>query len=320
MIKVGFIGVGGMGMGQAHAMAKSRRFRVVAGADQSPRSCAAFNADFPRAAVYRDHRELLKDTNVDAVVVAVTPVAQRGIAIDAMKSGRDVLCEKPMARTVADCRRMIDAQEKTGRVLMVAHCRRFDTVWGAFAKLYRDGDLGRQVIWRHCVADGGPPQRWFWDQKTSGGPVMIAAIHDIDFAVSMFGDPTHVQASSVKLGKTSVIDTVTAVVHHADSSKLMFSWGWGSPTMPKLLDILGPKASLAIDRTAHRLTDRETGRSRKITFRKTDMYITQAKHFADCIEHNAKCISPATEAIKAVAVAQAILKAAPSGRTCSVQW
>ena len=64
-----------------------------------------------------------------------------------------------------------------------------------------------------------------------------------------------------------------------------------------------------------------TGKKKKlVSFKRTDMYVTQAKHFIDCINGKAKCITPASQSIKAVAIAEAILKASVKGTAAKVQW
>jgi len=321
MINIGFIGLGGMGMHQALSFAKTRRCRIVAGSDISPKSQKAFAKEFPKAAVYQDHKQLLKDSHVDVVLVVTPTGFHKNIAIEAMRAGRDVLCEKPLAMNTADCHRMIDVADKTGQLLMVAQCRRYDADWGTFAKVYRSGKLGKTVLWRHCMAGNSPPSPWFMDDKLGGGPMIDGAVHNQDFAVMLFGDPTHVVVSSIKLTKYSAVDTATAVVHYQNGSQLLISWSWGIAGGDGMHDVLGSKGTLTFPGDAYYLTNQRTNKRTRIPFKDTDMYVTQAKHFIDCIERGTKCQSPATESIKAVASAQAILKIARKGSgTAKVTW
>jgi predicted dehydrogenase len=244
-----------------------------------------------------------------------------------------VLTEKPLARTVAHGRQMIDVSHKTRKLLMVAHCRRFDTDWGTMAKIISGGAIGRPVLWRHVnaflISFGGP---WFMDAKLSGGPLMDGAIHNYDFANFMFGDPQSVIARSIKLTRKTAIDTGTAVVQYKSGDQLMVSWTWGV-TSGGCHDLLGPKGSLNFgpgDFADGKLDTKDFGyyvtadpprQKKKLwKFKRTDMYVTQARHFLDCLNGKAKCRTPATEAIKGVAVAEAILKAAPHGRSVKVEW
>jgi len=333
--KLGFIGLGGMGLHQARSFAAVRGCRVAAGSDPSRQSCANFAKEFADADVCADHRTLLKNTDVDAVVIAAPTLFHKQIAIDAMHSGRPVMVEKPMARTVADARRMNDVARKTGQPLMVAHCRRYDTDWGTFARVWRSGKLGSPALWRHVSSSAGPPTPWYMDHRLGGGPLMDGAVHNQDFANMLFGDPVSVTATAIKLTEYSAIDTATATICYDSGNQLMLSWSWGVTGSGKELnEVMGPKALLRFvaynelaelgvkhqDNGAFALTTKSTGRQQVIKFKRAEMYQTQARHFLDCIRGKAECRSPGTEAIKAVASADAILKAAARGGTCKVAW
>lgn len=334
MINLGFIGVGGMGRYQAVSFQKVRGCRIVAGADSSSASLKAFGELAPKAALYENHRALLRDANVDAVVIAVPTYYHAPVAIDAMRAGRHVLVEKPMARSVAAARRMIDVARKTRRVLMVAHCRRYDADWGTFGKILQSGKLGRPVVWRSLMGGHAPPASWFMDDKLGGGPIFDAAIHNIDFANMLFGNPERVLASSIKLTRATAQDTITAIVQYPKSDQLMLSWSWGTvPSGAYADDIIGTDGALLfgpgdspnenIDRNLYgyyRLTTRRSQRSRLVRFRHRDMYVAQGRHFLACLAGGVKCQSPGTEAIKAIAVGEAILKAGPAGTARRVAW
>ncbi|MCX5662578.1 MAG: Gfo/Idh/MocA family oxidoreductase [Planctomycetota bacterium] len=336
MVRVGFIGVGMMGMGQVNAFAQVKNAQIVAASDTSPVSLGKFAEKHPKAKTYSHHSELLKDNNVDAVVVVTPTYFHKDIAIEAMKSGRPVLTEKPMARTVADCHKMNEASAKTKKLLMVAHCRRFDTDWGAWAKIFKSGALGGPVLWRD-VAGGAfslyNPSGWFLDEKLGGGPLIDGAVHNYDFANLLFGKAESVVASSIKLSKHTAVDTACAVVRYESGNQLLMSWSWAIGSGQSLRDVLGPKAAMSfgagelatpeLDTTNYGyylVADASRQKKKLIKFPRKDMYVVQAKHFIDCVEGKAKCISPGTEAIKAVAVAEAILKAGPLGREVKVKY
>ena len=331
MINVGFIGLGGMGRHQIRSFAKVAGATIAAGAAPSQPACRDFAKHYPKAAVYEDPRKLLGDSKVDAVVVAVPTFLHKSTAIDALRSGRPVLVEKPIARTVADAHRMIEAARKAKQLLMVAHCRRFDKDWGTIAEAYRSGLLGQPVLWRH-VAASSPPGGWFMDHRLGGGPLLDGAVHDYDFANCIFGRPERVWASAIKLNrKVTALDTGSAVVQYGSGNQLMLSWSWhirGAAAR----DILGPKGSLqpgsgnrpmpkGIQTGCYCFTDAK-GKQKLLKYRADTgaMYRRQARHFLDCILRKTRCQSPATEAIKAVAVAEAIQNSARKGHSQRVVW
>jgi predicted dehydrogenase len=240
MINIGFVGLGGMGMGQVNAFAKAGGCRIAAGADPFAGAQQRFKAQFPDAEIYPDYKALLKNKKVDALVCVTPTLYHRDVAIAAMKSGRPVLTEKPLARTVAHAHEMIEVSRKTRKLLMVAHCRRFDTDWGTLAKIVQSDAIGRPILWKHVntwlISFGGP---WFMDAKLSGGPLMDGAVHNYDFGNYMFGEPESVIARSIKLTKKTAMDTATAVVQYKSGDQIMVCWSWciiGSGCH----DLLGP--------------------------------------------------------------------------------
>ena len=332
MVKIGFIGTGGMGRSQARAFSRVRGCRVYSGADPSQESRDAMAQQVPGIKLFDDHRALLADPELDAVVIAPPTGLHKATAIDAMKAGKPVLLEKPMARTAADCRKMIEVSRQTGVLLMIAHCRRFDPVWGTWRKLLDAGRIGSPVLWR--AISGGVLRGWWLDDRMGGGPLLDAYVHNYDFANLMWGDPQTVMASEVKLDPSvSAVDTASAVVRYPGGNQLLVSLSWvqrGS----RLFDILGPKGAIlqgtgplrrprgVSDRVPYYCLLNSQGKARLVKGPNDTsvMLRRQARHFLDCIAGKVRCISPGEEAIKAVAVAEAIIKAARSGRTRKVTW
>ena len=331
MINVAFIGLGNMAHMQVASFQPIRSCRLYAGADPSEQARRITAEKFPDMKLFEDHKALLADPAVDAVVVATPTLFHKNTAIDAMRAGKPVMTEKPMARTVADCRKMIEVSKQTKQLLMVAHCRRFDSIWGAWGKVVTDGRIGGPVIWRDVSA--GVNGSWFMDDKI-GGPLIDGAVHNYDFANLIWGDPVSVVASAIKLNKNvTAVDTATAVIDYPRGNKLMMSWSWAMRGS-RLFDVLGSIGSITMGtgslkppenanpgQSYYCLINAE-GKERLIKPKGTsgEMYRKQACHFLACVERKEKCISPGTEAIKAVAVAEAVLKAGPKGQARKVTW
>lgn len=331
MVRVGFIGVGGMGRYQASAFAKVSGCVVAAGSDVSPESRAEFAKAFPEAKVFESHAELMR-SGVDAVVMATPTGYHAQLSSQVLKARIPLLLEKPMARTVAECRRLNDLSEKTGTLLMVAHCRRYDPYWGVWRKAVVAGRIGSPVLWRHVMAGRGPG-RWFMDKRLGGGPLLDGAVHNYDFANWIFGDPVSVVANMVKMDPTvTAADTGSAIVQYASGNQLLVSWSWAVRGLA-LHDVLGPKGFIQFGTGKQTVSDED---KQKFSYccltdakgnekllpapKQPDMYVRQARHFLDCIRGRAKCQTPGTEAIKAVAVAEAILKAGHVKGASKVTW
>lgn len=333
-LNIGFIGAGNMSRYQAtHAFSKIKNWNIYAVADTSAKALKQFKADNPDVVVYKDHKDLLKDPKVDAVLVIVPTGLHKAFAIDSLKAGKPVLLEKPMCLSVADCRQVMKVEEKTKTPLMVAHCRRFDPHWGKMAQLVSSGKLGGPVLWRAIHAGIGPG-RWFMDEKMGGGPLIDGAVHNYDFANMMWGKAESVVANSIKLDKScTAIDTGSAIIQYESGDQLLVCWSWVARGLG-LFDIVGPKGFLQHGTGNTKVSKKDldknsfyciTNSKGKETLYKAEkdfskMYVKQAKHFYDVINGKAECITSSEESIKAIAVAEAVLKAAKSGSSRKITF
>ena len=333
MIRLGLIGLGNMGTFQADSFSRVRACRLVAGADVSPVACERFSQKFPEVRVIESPKAMLADKDLDAVIVVCPTLFHKQHAIDALRAGKHVLCEKPMARTVGDGRKMIEAARRARRLLMVAHCRRFDPKWLRLARLVRNGTLGRPLLWRSVVSSRGPGD-WFLDDKIGGGPLFDGAIHNYDFANMMFGAPVRVNSHALKLDpKVTCVDTGTSLIEYRRGDQLLVTWSWAHKGANSC-DVLGPKGSLifgpgrlcppAADQGeyAYFCLTNSAGKDRliRIQYDPYAMYVNQARHFVDCIRGKvSKCLATPQDALKAVAVGEAVLKTAVRGGTQAIK-
>jgi len=332
MIRVGFIGLGGMGLGQAKTFAGVAGCQLVAGADPSAEMRARFAQLFPDAQLHASPESLLAQRDVDAVVIAVPTGYHQAVASAALAARKPVLLEKPMARTVEQCQQLIEDAEKYNTLLMVAHCRRFDPYWKSWGETVVAGKLGNPVIWRDIRA-GFAPGGWYMDHELGGGPLIDGAVHNYDFANWIFGEPEMVLASGIKLDSTvSAIDTGSTIIRYKAGHQLLLSWSWVAKGT-SLHDIIGPKGFIQFGTGDVKPPAEEQGKYRYCCFTdasgqqslisspaEPDMYARQAEHFLACIRGEATCESPGTQAIKAVAVAQAVLQAARTGEARPISW
>ena len=331
MIRVGSIGLGGMGSHQARAFNGVEGCKLVAGADPSPEMRARFAETFPGTKLFDSTEAIVNSGEVDAVVIAVPTGLHCAAALTALNAGLPVLVEKPMARTVEECRRLNEAADRKNTFIMVAHCRRFDPHWKSWGAYVASGHLGSPILWRNAMAGFGPG-RWYMDHDMGGGPLMDGAVHNYDFANFLFGDPESVLSSSIDLEpESSALDTCSAIVRYGNGNQLLMSWSWAARGNG-LHDIIGPKGFIQFgtgdlpdpeDADPHQyccFTDREGEQTLIKAKSEPDMYAFQAEHFLSCVRGDVTCLSPGTEAIKAIAIADAILQAGPGGEAREVVW
>lgn len=118
--------------------------------------------------VYNDHRELLKDPDIEAVVIAVPLNQHAAVAIDCLKAGKHVLAEKLMAKTITECKEMIKVARETNRLLAIGHQRHYSVLYDNANDLVRRGLLGDiKHIRAQWHRNNSFPDRDSWRSKIS---------------------------------------------------------------------------------------------------------------------------------------------------------
>src|SRR5689334_24120057 len=125
MIRIGIIGLGWWGKQIVTCLADSPRFKVVAGCDIDTKMAAPFAAAH-RIDLTDDYKALLNRSDVDAVAVVTPHLLHEEMAVTAIRAGKQVFCEKPLALTTASAERILAVCAETGGVLGIGHERRYE--------------------------------------------------------------------------------------------------------------------------------------------------------------------------------------------------
>ena len=246
MINVAIIGTGGIAPAHIEGyLAFPERCRVVALVDIYPEKARAMKERFHLdAEVYDSHEALLKRDDIDLVSLCTPPFTHAVLAIACMEHGIDVIGEKPMAASLAECDRMIETRNKTGRRLSVISQNRFRTPIWKLKQMIDSGIAGKVLHaqvdsfwWRgHCYYDLWWRGTW---AKEGGGCTLNHAVHHIDMLNWMQGLPTQITAVlgnlnhdnaevedySVAIGRYadgSMSTMQSSLVHHGEEQQLVF--------------------------------------------------------------------------------------------------
>jgi predicted dehydrogenase len=199
-LRLGIVGAGSVAALHAQA-AGAAGLRLAGVCDVDPGKAKDLAAKHPGARASSALDEFLARKDVDAVVVAVPNVHHRPVAIAAMRAGKDVLLEKPMAMSAAECDEVIACRRETGRVLQVGFVCRGAPAAEAARAIVASGRLGRVY---HAKAGlyrtRGIPGlgRWFTTRAQSGGgALMDLGVHLIDLVLHLNGFPRPLRASAV---------------------------------------------------------------------------------------------------------------------------
>ena len=163
------------------------------------------------AKAYPSYEALLSDPEVDAVSICAANTAHADMAVAALKAGKHVLCEKPMATTLQDCERMAEAARESGKTLMIGQNQRLTPAHQKARALVEQGAIGRVITFTTVFRHGGPEtwsvdpgaNTWFFDKnKAALGVMADLGVHKTDLIQYLLGQTvTEVTASLTTLDK-----------------------------------------------------------------------------------------------------------------------
>jgi predicted dehydrogenase len=260
---IGVIGLGNRSKAHFSAYTRLPEAHVVALSDLESARIDAVNAKLPaKAASYTDYRELLKDKNVGVVVIATPNFSHHDIAIAALRAGKDVLLEKPIAISYKEAREIQDESRRSGRILAIGMQRIFRSDRD-LVDLIRQGTIGNVKL----ITCGEFRRDWFpggWvytdpvTHKSGNWRFMHKAIgsSELEFSVHLFGTLASIIGSPLKTiwatggdlhypGR-EIRDASTTSVEFANGIRLGYSYCMFAP-QPAFLVILGENGSLRRD-------------------------------------------------------------------------
>jgi predicted dehydrogenase len=221
-MKVGIVGIGFMGMIHYLAYQKVRGAKVAAIATRDPKKLAGdwrgiqgnfgppgTKMDLGAIARHADWRALVNDPSVDVVDICLPPSLHPEVAIAALKAGKHVLVEKPIALETADAKRMVKAAQDAGKLLMIAQVLPYFPEYVFARETIESGKYGKLLggHFKRVIAD----PTWikdFYDPNGAGGPVVDLHIHDAHFIRLMCGMPKAVFSSGrLKEGGVRFVNT-----------------------------------------------------------------------------------------------------------------
>lgn len=213
MKRIAIIGAGGIANKHANAWADVPDAVVVAGADPDTERANSL-ATRIRAKAYASVEELLNAEQVDAADICVPTLQHVPVGMACLARRIPTICEKPMARTVADARALVDAYKAAGVPLAPAHVVRFFQDFTAIREQINAGAVGKPAVVR--ITRGGPFPRgkdgWYGDPAQSGGVLLDLSLHDFDWLRYTFGEVERVTANCLMAQGATDRDYALAVL------------------------------------------------------------------------------------------------------------
>lgn len=193
------------------------------------------------AAAYTDYQELLKNGEIEAVSICTPNALHAPMSITALQSGKHVLCEKPMATSLAEAEAMIEAAKVNKKKLMIAHNQRFVPSHNKAHELIQAGDLGRIYSFRTAFGHGGPEgwsidgaNSWFFDKKQAFiGAMGDLGVHKTDLMRFLLNEEFTEVAAFIETNakqNTEVDDNAVFILKTENGiiGTLAASWSYGA--------------------------------------------------------------------------------------------
>ena len=301
--RIAFTGTGYIAKIHARAVSKLASVELAAVVNHQPQSMAAFATEFRIACQYATVEEMLAKGDVDALVVSTPNCLHAPQTIAALEAGVHVMVEKPMAMNAAEAGEMVAASQRSGALLMVAHCWRFDQEAQWVREQVAAGRIGQVIRTKGCgVHVNWGPAGWFTQKREAGGgAVADMGIHAIDTARFLMGDPQPVSVYA-RIGtyyrESDVDDTGVIMVNWDNGAVSIIEAGWWQPYADgptASTQLYGSKGTAFLFPTWLVLPDADKQKIQRIDsgfpavrefHYPQAMYDSQMAYFVDCIRAN----------------------------------
>ncbi len=277
----------------------------------------------PNVKVFRKLEEVLADPEIQLVDICTPTPLHPEQATAALKSGKNVLCEKPLARTSALARQILQAQQSAPGFLMPAMCMRFWPGWSWLKKVVQEQTYGKVLAARFRRLSEMPT--WSKQGTYSGGTMDIGGalfdlhIHDTDFVNFLFGRPQAVFSTGVMLQSGGSVDHVVTQYLYPGGPLVYAEGGWLlTKGFNMAYTLLCERATLDFDlaRGADAMQVIETGQGpRTIAANGADGYTGEVRYVVDCaVQGKRPAIVTAQDGLTALEICEAEEKSVRTGQ------
>lgn len=209
------MGTGAIAALHAGAIGATPGIEIVGVLDRDPARAEAYAQRHGVKRVYESWAALLADETVRCVAITVPPDAHADFAVEALASGRDVVCEKPLGRTTEECDRMLAAAPASGRLLLPGHNRVFEPAAERMAEIVRAGQLGHVFL---AQSNGLEPPSlldripWLRTELSLGGVLLAQAVHPVYVIRWLLGEVDAVTGARTRENTVEMTREDTAAV------------------------------------------------------------------------------------------------------------
>jgi predicted dehydrogenase len=326
-VRVAAVGIGRWSNVLADAIPKGTNLSLVACTTRSAEKRAAF-AEKYRCRQVESYEAILKDPEVEAVLLTTPDSLHAKHIIAAAQAGKHVFVDKPFTLTVADAEKATEACRRAGVVLAVGHQRRRQPANRALKALIRDGTLGQVIqIEGNISSDTGfavTPELWRANPEESpAGPMTWLGIHHIDTFQYLLGSITRVVALSRRqVLKNVKIDDSSAILLEFASSTLGYL-GTSSVLANRtaIVTLYGSEAHAFSEAEGSRLYMCKRGETDRslLPVKPVDIIVEELAEFARCVREGSRPEVGGEEGTANVAVLEAVIDSISTGQPVAVK-
>ena len=304
------------------AAAENSRVSAIVGSDRAEAQALAQEC---HAAAYHldEFRQCLNRDDVHAVYIALPNSLHSDYTVDAARAGKHVLCERPMAVTADECRRMIRTCQTNRVKFMVSYRLQFQPAFAKALDLVRAGQLGTLKTLSSDVTLRVPsPEDPRLQRRLGGGSVYDLGIHPIAIARTFLGfDPAQVMAMTSRSSRRyggDVDEGTIALIRFPDERLAHFHSSFGEEP-GSMLTLFGEEGWLRLTPAYRhdvetRMVLNRQGRTEETTFPPTDQFAAEIAYFSGCILTDRRPEPSGIEGLQDVRTVEAIYRSARDGR------
>ncbi len=311
-LKMAVIGVGFWGRNHVRVLDELPEVELIAVCDVNKERAEAISEKYGLK-TYGESIEMYRKEKIDAVTICVWSSRLAEEAMKALKHGKHVLVEKPMANSVKEAQQVLNMAESKKLKLSVGFIERFNPGVKRLKKAIEEGLVGSVVL-----ATAKRVSKW--PQRIGDvGVVKDTAIHDIDIMRFIFNeDPIAVYARAGSLQHERFEDYAQIMLSFPNNRTAFIEANWLTPYKVRKLTVTGSNAIVYLDYIKQEMTIETSGQTVTPRYGWEEPLKIELKHFVECVLNNKEPMVTGTDGIKALKIAEAALKSAAEGRVIKV--
>jgi UDP-N-acetylglucosamine 3-dehydrogenase len=310
---VAVVGTGFWGRNHARVFKELPETELLAICDINAERAQAVASQFGVKS-YTNMESMLKNRDIEAISICTWSTSLAKEALKALKAGKNVLVEKPMAANVKDAKQLLDTAEREGLHLTVGFLMRFIPGLQRIRKEVEDKTLGKPV----CATAKRVSQ---WPERIGDvGVVKDTAIHDLDVMRYIFNeDPVAVYAKTGSMRHREFEDYAQIMLTFKGGQSAFIESNWLTPYKTRILTVTGSDAIMKLDYITQELTIENAKETLQPRYALQEPLKLELQHFAKCITSKDKPLVTGMDGLKALQTADAALKSSATGKVVKLQ-